>query len=392
MAIVRQDAESAGIGDSTASVDWGFSRRRFLVGAGVTLATTSVLGPWLKKATASTSHASLPDGFTTGVSDAFEELAQDGELALRTFDELVAAHARSIRFAVEWDRVEMKPGHFDWSHYDDLYRALVFHGLKAHPALIGCPDWVGEDERKRATNGIYYPVGSRALNGYGCFAVETLRHFTAFGDQIDAVEVWSEPNNPSGAYIADPAEFSRMLSTVSLFVDCANADGTFKRTGAGDMTVLSGGLYLTDEDRSWERYLAGFQEQLFPYQLALHTPASSTRGVANGTEYAERNAESIGALVDRAVAQSGREVWVTGTGAVAQPPWGEQGQALALGSVAAALAERSACRAMMITGLRAGNSPDATAIETPLPMSGVLRSDGAPTPALATLQTAWAAP
>jgi hypothetical protein len=158
------------------------------------------------------------------------------------------------------------------------------------------------------------------------------------------------------------------------------------------MTVLSGGLYLTDEDRSWERYLAGFQEQLFPYQLALHTPASSTRGVANGTEYAERNAESIGALVDRAVAQSGREVWVTGTGAVAQPPWGEQGQALALGSVAAALAERSACRAMMITGLRAGNSPDATAIETPLPMSGVLRSDGAPTPALATLQTAWAAP
>ena len=85
-------------------------------------------------------------------------------------------------------------------------------------------------------------------------------------------------------------------------------------------------------------------------------------------------------------------MWVTGTGASAQAPWGEEGQAVVLDSIARMLSERSHCRAMMVTGLRAGKDPKATAIETPLPMSRLLRSDGTPTPALEALQTAWATP
>ena len=402
MSIARQDADGDVTDGSTgtlrqarsaAALDRAISRRTFLVGAGVTLATTSALGPWLKKAAASSSVAALPDGFTTGVSDAFEQLAQEGgELALHAFDELVAANAHSIRFPIEWDRVEPKQGGFDWSHYDALHRVLVFHGLKAHPVIVGCPEWVGSDQRKQAANGVYYPTGSRALNAWGEFAVETLRHFTGFGDQIEAIEVWSEPNNARGSHIADPAEFARMLSTVALFVDCANADRTFGEGVDREMTVLSGGLYATAADRSWEGYLAAFHEQPFPYQLALHVPASDTHGAIDGQDYAERSAEQIGGVVDRAAAQSGREVWVSGTGASAQAPWGEEGQALAMGSISSALAERSQCRAMMVTGLRAGESPDGTAIETPMPMSGLLHRDGTPTPALATLQTAWATP
>jgi hypothetical protein len=282
-------------------------------------------------------------------------------------------------------------GRFDWSYYDGLHQLLVFHGLRAHPVLMGCPEWVGIDQRREAGNGVYYPTGSRALNACGGFAVEALKHFTAFGDQVDAIEVWSEPNNPNGAFIGDPAEFARMLGTVALFVDCANADGVFGSSGDRTMAVLSGGLYAPPTDNSWQHYLAAFQEQPFPYQLGLHVPASSTPGSGDGDEYAGRVADEIGAVVDQAAAQSGREVWVTGTSAGAQPPWGEHGQALALGSIASALAERSHCRAMMVTGLTSTTKPQATAMET-LPRSGLLQADGAPTPAMVTLRTAWAAP
>src|SRR3954463_16148111 len=114
MAIVRQDAEIYGIADSAGvreqarseaqeqmgsldAADWAISRRSFLMGAGMTLATTSVLGSWLKEAVASTPAAALPAGFSTGVSDAFEELAHEGgELALHSFDALVAANANSL--------------------------------------------------------------------------------------------------------------------------------------------------------------------------------------------------------------------------------------------------------------------------------------------------------
>ena len=401
MAIVRQDAgrvtgESTGANEharAAASIDWAISRRKFLVGAGVSLAATSTLGPWLRKAVASPSITPLPDGFTTGVSDAFEQLAQGGgALALNSFDALVAANAQSIRFPIDWGRIQSTQGAFDWSYYDAVYREIVFHGLTAHPVLVGCPEWVGINERKQSPNGLYYPTGSHALNAYGEFAVEALRHFSSFGDHGEAIEVWSEPNNPREGYIADPSDFSRMLSTVALFVDCANADGLFRRPGDRAATVLAGGLYATTNDRSWEKYLAGFQEQTFAYQLALHVPAPSARGVGTGEEYAERTAEEVGAVVDRATGQAGREVWVTGTGATAQPSWGEAGQALAMGSIASALAERSQCKAMMVTGLQSRTNPESTGIETPMPMSGLLRRDGTPTSALTTLQTAWATP
>jgi len=400
MAIVRQDAgrdqkpdptRALGTTGSDGAVGLGISRRRFLVGAGVTLAATSVLGPWLKSASASSSTMALPDGFTTGVSDVFDQLAQQGgEPTLRTFDELVVANASSIRFPVYWDLVQPHGEAFDWSHYDAVYREVVFHGLKAHPVIMGCPEWVGASQRKRASNGVCYPTGSSALNSFGEFAVETLKHFATFGDQVAAVEVWSEPNNPRGAHISDPSEFSRMLSTVALFVAAANGDGTFSGTGGREMTVLSGGLDASAAESNWSKYLAGFQDQSFPYELGLHVPASSPSSVKRAVEYAEHAAEEIGSVVDSAVSQSGREVWVTGTGASARAPWGEDGQAVALEAVASALAERPQCRAMMVTGLRAGSDPHSNAMETALPMSGILRRDGSPTPALATLQTAWA--
>ena len=402
MAIVGQGAECDATENSTqddaramsaAGAGWAISRRQFLVGAGLTLATTSALSPLLKTAAASSSITALPDGFATGISDSFEELARHGgELALNSFDSLVAANAASIRFPIAWDRVEVEEGRFDWSYYETLHQALVFHGLKAHPVIIGCPERFGAAERKRSANGVYYPTGSRALNAYGAFAVETLKHFNRFGNQISAIEVWSEPNNPRGAHIPDPADFSRLLSTVALYVDCANADGAFGDASSSGMVVLSGGLYATPSDRTWERYLAGFQEQAFPYEVGLHSPASTAKGAATPNEYAQRSAEEIGAAVDRAAAQSGREIWVTATGATAQPPWGDDGQALALGSIASTLATRSQCRAMVVTGVRSGKAPKATPIETPVPMSRLLRSDGTATPALATLQTAWATP
>lgn len=389
----RPSPSASSQADSLDAVDWAISRRGFFMGAGVTLASASALGPWLKKAKATTNATALPAGFTTGVSDTFDRLArQGGEVALTSFDALVAANADSLRFPIDWARVQPQEGGFDWSSYDALYEVLVFHGLKAHPVIIGCPAWLGADQRKRAPNGVYYPTGGRALEAYGALAVETAQHFTCFGDHIDAIEVWSEPNNPRGSYIADPSDFSRMLASVAGSIERANANGDFSRAGEKTMTVLSGGLYAAPDDHRWEQYLAAFQDQAAPYQLGLHAPASTVKGGASApANYALlRSAEEIGAVVDRAASRSDREIWVTGTGASAQPPWGERGQAFALASIAGALAKRSQCRAMMVTGTRAGTSPQASALETPLPMSSLLLADGKRTSALATLQTAWA--
>lgn len=230
----------------------GISRRGFLIGTGLTFAAASHLGGWVDRAAAADDvSAGLS---TVGFADGFDELAAAAAPAgYRAFAAVAASGAGTVRFPLRWDAVHIEVGGFDWSAYDALHRQLVWHGLKALPVLIGAPSWL-RGETKRTRVGLRYPVGATALNEFGDFVTATLQHFTRLGDHIAGVEIWSEPNNPNGAYIPEPAEFSRMLATAAMFADAENRLGRLQ----GRKVVVAGGLSLAETSAPWQTYLGGF--------------------------------------------------------------------------------------------------------------------------------------
>jgi hypothetical protein len=358
------------------------SRRRFLVGVGSTVAAASVLTALSPRARGAAGRG-VPAGFLTGVDDDFAPLAaRHDRTTLTAFDAVGAMNAGVIRFPVRWDQVQKLEGQpFDWSSYEAVKQQLIFHGFKAVPVLIGCPAQFSERGEAAPTGlGLSYPTGGAALNSFGQFAVETVRYLSSYGDHVAAVEIWSRPNDPRGAHIADPVQFSRMLGTAANFIDSANGDGSLRQR----VPVVSGGLAIDGTDK-WRTYLDGFKHQQFPYVLGVQ--AYPDANVA--TSPAQAAAGAARSVVERAKTaqeRAGVDVWVTKTAASVHDSLGEEGQALALSEISRGLGALDRCRAMIVSPLTAsGQAADASLPKA----SSLLRGDGSKRPAVTTLQSEW---
>lgn len=263
--------------------------------------------------------------------------------------------------------------------YEPLHRFAVWHGLKILPVVVGAPAWLRSEETAAAPNGLLYPVGSEALNCLGGFVVATIRQFNKVVDCIDAIEIWSEPNNPRTGFIADPRTFGRMVATAAMFAEAENVMGAYRRP----KQIVSGGVVLGDGVEPWEPYLDSSHRELFPFIVGVHARGDSA-GARTAHEYAERITAQVGSAVAAVAEATSGEVWLTSTGATSAGPWGEAGQAAALASLSQHVAEVPECSAMVVTPLLEVDPVDAgEAGET------LLQADGTAKPALAALTESW---
>jgi hypothetical protein len=362
----------------------GLSRRRFLIGTGITLAALSRLAPPIAEA-ATPDEGGVAGSLLTGISDDFAALARARGSVLSTFDQLSQVNAGVVRFPVRWDQVQVDRRTLDWSGLDALHRQLVWYGQKALPVVIGCPEWISAHERKSAGRDLSYPTGGGALNAFGEFCVEVLRYFSRLGDHVEGIEIWSEPNAAGGALIDDPREYSRMLASAAMYVASANSRGEFAR----EMRVVSGGLGMGSPD-AWKRYLEGFQgRQQLPWAVGVHAHGIAQTQGRDAHGYAEAIAASVGRALEEVAAETDADIWVTETAASSGGPGQEAGQAAALRTVTTVVADQPRCRAIIVGPLYPRTAANAAVAGQVPTKSSLLNADGTAKRAFIELAAAW---
>jgi O-antigen ligase len=151
---------------------------------------------------------SLP--FRTGRFGVNAELtAFDDEAALQTQLELMQdAQITWVRQYIYWDRIEASPGRFDWSEYDPIIDAVEATGnLRLVAVLMNTPGWARP--ANAAPDDPTAPPEFPA--SFARFAGEFARRY---GDRIDTVQVWDEPNlfTNWGRLPPRAAEYTALLS------------------------------------------------------------------------------------------------------------------------------------------------------------------------------------
>jgi hypothetical protein len=146
--------------------------------------------------------------------------AADARLAKR-------AGANSARVTMDWRYLERRPGEYDWSFYDKLYRAYVAVGLRPVWIPMFAPDWA---------------AGKACPPGQDCHVPPDPAHDRAYAELLERVaerypksaglEVWNEPNYVAFWTQPDPRRYAQVL--------CAGYRAV-KRAAPG-MSVVSGGL------------------------------------------------------------------------------------------------------------------------------------------------------
>ncbi len=337
----------------------GTTRRRFLIATGITLATATTFGSVAQRVRASS--GTVPGATPDGLSDTFGALANDrADVALAAFDQVSPSGTmNTLRFPLYWSEVETAEG-YDWTPYEAVREQAIFHGLKPLPVVLDCPaPWLAAGEAETAGFGLSYPTGHGALNAFGRFVTETARFFSEYGGHVEAIEIWSEPNNFEGPGIRDPRDFARMLATASLHV-AASAD---QSSSSAPVTIISGGLLIDADDVSWVNYLDGFSGQLYPYEIGLHIYPDR---LGEQSDFGTIN-NSVADLIGYARSRVDTDVWVTELSA--PPSTASVDQATVL-TRAIEAAEASGCRGVIVgrlypggeTELALGSAPAGSAI------------------------------
>ena len=114
-----------------------------------------------------------------------------------------------------WAYVEDRPGHYDWTHSDQVVAHAEHQGLTLIARLGFVPEWA----RPAQTTPLY--LDEEHFADFGRFAAEFVRRYAG---RIRYVILWNEPNLPLewGYTTADPVKYSNLLRTVYPLVKAAN--------------------------------------------------------------------------------------------------------------------------------------------------------------------------
>jgi hypothetical protein len=124
------------------------------------------------------------------------------------------AGAGGNRWELRWDRIEPRPGEYDWSEPDRIVAANQAAGLPLLAILIGTPVWAGGGQASAVPGGLdtvpILPDGSVGqANVWGRFVHELAQRYRG---RINAYEIWNEPNRPD-FWGGTPEQYYRLLST-----------------------------------------------------------------------------------------------------------------------------------------------------------------------------------
>jgi hypothetical protein len=138
-------------------------------------------------------------------------------------DKVAATGVGTLRRVFSWQEIEIAPGVYDFSAYDELVARAAAHRIRVLPVLFAPPRWRSSRPRTGGARGTYPP----ASNGeFGSFARLLVARYGPGGElwterpdlpamPIVAWQIWNEPNIPV-YWPAGPnaAEYVRMLEVV----------------------------------------------------------------------------------------------------------------------------------------------------------------------------------
>lgn len=160
---------------------------------------------------------------------------------------LQAAGGEWVRIDVGWATVEeTQDVYSDWSlsRYDTVIQEASDKGLKVVLTVQNTPDWAHDSDDVR--------VAPDNPNELGEFLKDMSLRYSG---QIDAIEVWNEPNNPDFFEATTPGqeaeEFYAMVATSYDWV---------KNEGDSSVTVFAGGSVYVDDEWWSELYALGIKD------------------------------------------------------------------------------------------------------------------------------------
>ncbi|WP_188547700.1 glycosyl hydrolase [Rhodococcoides trifolii] len=151
----------------------------------------------------------------------------------------------SVRLPIEWPRIELSPGTFDWSQIDAQVDSFLAKGVGVLGVVTWAPTFAVPVENQLVRNPA--PADPAA---FAQFAAEAAQHFDG---RISTWEVWNEPNvGAAFGPIVNVDLYSRMLVQ------------SYQRIKAVDpsLTVLTGGTSPT-ADNATDLSPASFVRELY---------------------------------------------------------------------------------------------------------------------------------
>lgn len=220
-------------------------------------------------------------------------------------EEQVTLGATWIRISASWHEIERYQGYLYWEGLDMRVRAAVDAGLRPLLLIHTLPDWVSG----------FGVTGSGAAESYGNFAGAVAQRY---GREVEAYEVWNEPNIERFWPDPDPAAYAELLVDAVPKIRAADATATVI---AGGMAPASNVPGLSYSGYSFLEELYGLDVLHLVDALAMHPYSYPERPSGMSQWNTFRQLAGIKALM-RSHGDGHKQIWLTEFGA---PTAGEGG-------------------------------------------------------------------
>ena len=179
---------------------------------------------------------------------------------------LAQAGVRIVRIPFRWNRVETKPGKFQWQLYDRIMAACRQYRITPYLMAIGTPEWATDpDKRKDSGRKTRYDfIPPKDLEEFSNFLGRAAARYAEFNPYW---EIWNEPYAAHYWVNSTPLEYVNLLK---------NAYRAIKKEQPGAV-VMNGGLGNTGEyQRHFTEYLLANGAE-FMDAYAIHSHGRSER-------------------------------------------------------------------------------------------------------------------
>lgn len=248
---------------------------------------------------------------------------------------------RWVRQRLDWGRLELQPGTFDWETSDAIIDAIVAADLVPVIVLDGSPAWARAPQDVPPTDNPYAPPAD-----FRDFARFAIAFADRYGDRVDFYQLWDEPNIAPhwGNRLIEPVGYAQLLRVGATAIRSADPHATI--IAAALAPTRDRGHTAIDEFYYLERLYAAGAAPYFDV-LAIQ-PFGFSHAPTNHFASADRLNFARAQLVRRVMLAAGdgaTPVWAVRYGWNSTPssPWGSVGiadqQEFATGALAFAQTE-----------------------------------------------------
>lgn len=240
---------------------------------------------------------------TIGVADAYLYTLNQTQLVAQ-LNEIHSLGVTDLRIVVPWIYIQpTSAASYDWTKMDNVVNTARAMGFSMTASITMNPTWNGTPL-----------VGVPNPDTYATFAAAVAQRY---GSQINAYEIWNEPNAVTFLAPADPGAYTAMLKAAYTAIKAVAPSATVIAGVLGAVTTVPG-MSLAPEKFLAGMYAAGAQGffdavSFHPYNYTL--PFSLGAGVTNSP------LEQVKALYALMTANgdAAKEIWATEFGSPTTP-------------------------------------------------------------------------